>query len=227
MKQCPKCAFTFPDFHHVCDFDGAELLPDPEHPDFVPARPSRVRRWLKSRLFLTSLAATGLLTSALVIGYFDSVSESARAAKDQPATDSLRAMSNGPVSDQLPAVSQKPGTTKGSKVATSDKSARTSFAHLKRPSAAMRSVARVPRRTFTTNPPRRSETVQERDARPISEPQQQLQPQQVSRQEQVAAQPPTSAQPMLRPQPIAHDKEPKLTAMLKTTWRMLKRPFKF
>ena len=30
MKRCPKCDFSFASFHHVCDFDGTDLIDDPE-----------------------------------------------------------------------------------------------------------------------------------------------------------------------------------------------------
>src|SRR2546430_15731270 len=43
LKYCPRCNFTFADFHHVCDFDGAELISAPEQPSHGP-RPSLLRR---------------------------------------------------------------------------------------------------------------------------------------------------------------------------------------
>jgi len=30
MKRCPKCDFSFANFHHVCDFDGTNLIDVPE-----------------------------------------------------------------------------------------------------------------------------------------------------------------------------------------------------
>ena len=83
MKHCPQCEFTFDDQEQVCDFDGTELSPVPERPpsfkkvSFAPASSgSFVRRLVTPRSGLAVLALGGLLLSALLIGYFDSVNQS-------------------------------------------------------------------------------------------------------------------------------------------------------
>ena len=84
MKHCPACDFSFPDFHLVCDFDGTELVPDPA--SIVEPRPSRLRGVLQSPFFLIAVLGTALLGSALLIGYFDSVSQSATPVEERSAS---------------------------------------------------------------------------------------------------------------------------------------------
>jgi hypothetical protein len=79
MKHCPECEFTFDDQQEVCDFDGTKLLIVPERPpafksvSFAP--PPFVRRLVASRGGLATLALVGVALSALLIGYYDSVSQ--------------------------------------------------------------------------------------------------------------------------------------------------------
>src|SRR5207248_8155011 len=92
MKRCPKCDFSFADFHHVCDFDGAPLLADPERPSssLKNGSPrSRFRRVLKSTLFLDGMAVGALLTSALLIYYYHSPKESKSVATNQAAPNTF------------------------------------------------------------------------------------------------------------------------------------------
>src|SRR5436305_5127593 len=92
MKHCPRCNFTFADFHRVCDFDGAELIDDPERPSsFMKASPLRSRFWqvLKSPLFLAGLGVVGLLASALVIGYYDSPGQPNTIVRNQSSQNSF------------------------------------------------------------------------------------------------------------------------------------------
>jgi hypothetical protein len=64
MKHCPACNFTFPDFHLVCDFDGTELIPDPERLSLIkiPARRSHLRAVIVSPKALTAVAIVGLFS---------------------------------------------------------------------------------------------------------------------------------------------------------------------
>ena len=80
MKHCPACDFNFPDFHLVCDFDGTELVSEPG-PSSITAS-SHVRRILTSPFFLIVVLGIALLGSAILIGYFDSISQSASAVED-------------------------------------------------------------------------------------------------------------------------------------------------
>jgi hypothetical protein len=82
MKHCPQCEFTFDDREQLCDFDGTELtvvpemLPSFKSVSFAPAASgSFVRRLVKSRAGLPALALAGVVLSALLVGYYDSVSQ--------------------------------------------------------------------------------------------------------------------------------------------------------
>lgn len=83
MKHCPQCAFTFDDQAQVCDFDGTELSPVPEIPPSfkkvsfaTESSGSFARRLVTSRAGLAVLALGGVMLSALLIGYFDSLNQS-------------------------------------------------------------------------------------------------------------------------------------------------------
>lgn len=83
MKRCSQCEFTFEDHQRFCDFDGSELTVVPEpFPAFkkvsVPATvlPSLLFRVARSRVSVAVLALAGVMLSALLIGYFDSGSQS-------------------------------------------------------------------------------------------------------------------------------------------------------
>lgn len=82
MKHCSQCGFTFDDRQPICDFDGTELSIVPEMPpsfktvSFAPAgSPSFVRRLVNSRAGVPALALAGVMLSALLIGYYDSVTQ--------------------------------------------------------------------------------------------------------------------------------------------------------
>lgn len=74
MKRCSLCHFTFEDYVEFCNFDSTELTP---HPVSVPLIDgSFFIRVVTSRVFLGVLAMAGVMSSALLIGYFDAVSQS-------------------------------------------------------------------------------------------------------------------------------------------------------
>ncbi len=80
MKHCPQCEFTFDDRQELCDFDGSELLVVPESAFPIKTRldvtsQSVLRRLIKSRSAVSVLALAGVVLSALLIGYYDSVSQ--------------------------------------------------------------------------------------------------------------------------------------------------------
>ena len=81
MKHCPACDFNFPDFHLVCDFDGTDLVSEPG-PSSISAS-SHMRNILTSPFFLIVVLGIALLGSAILIGYFDSLSQSASAVEDR------------------------------------------------------------------------------------------------------------------------------------------------
>lgn len=83
MKRCSQCGFTFEENEQVCDFDGTELTTVPEPIPFYQrvspnvstlsaVRRSRFRRLALSPVTLAVLALAGLISSALLIGYYDS-----------------------------------------------------------------------------------------------------------------------------------------------------------
>jgi hypothetical protein len=239
MKHCPSCDFTFADFHHVCDFDGTELVPDPERPSLVKATP-RLRRWLRSPLFLVGLLTVGLLSSGLLIGYYDSASQSASLVKDRDSQPSLSASA-------LPAreMDQTPAQIKTPVASSHGKNAKIRAATLRPKTAASHSIARSYPRRPAGNRSAKSETEERAEADQVSqrtsvaspsvkpETSQREEPQQISRTTSygtrstkpvTAQRDPRASSPS---QPISHDKESGFTAMLKTTWRVLKRPFKF
>ena len=96
MKRCPKCDFSFANFYHVCDFDGTDLVDDPETLPVSPgvsalvaATQSPFLRLIKSPVFFAVLGLAGVLSSLLLIVYYDatvqpnSIAES-RASRDSP-----------------------------------------------------------------------------------------------------------------------------------------------
>jgi hypothetical protein len=95
MKRCPKCDFSFVNFHHVCDFDGADLVDDPETLPVSPgisalvaATQSPFLRLVKSPVFLMGLALAGLVLSALLIGYYDAAIQPNSIAESPASQDS-------------------------------------------------------------------------------------------------------------------------------------------
>ncbi len=199
MKHCPKCDFTFADFYSVCEFDGAELVDDPEHPPSsvrASLPPSRFRRVLKSLVFFTGLLVVAVLASALMIGYYDAANQSKSIAGNQPSQNSIASpVLPEQTSVQPPAQIQKPATSsRASALSNSkrtEKSASTSRSN-GRPATASPSLARLQSPTPARNQPSRSPTALQRESKDT-----------------------------------ANQKKPKLTAMLKTTWHLLKTPFKF
>ena len=200
MKHCPKCDFTFADFYNVCEFDGAELVEDPEHPpssERASPPPSRFRRVLKSPLFLTGLLVVALLASALLIGYYDAANQSKLIAGDQPSQNSIVSPvlpTQTSVQIKTPATSSRVSALSNSKRTekSSSTSRSTSRSNARRQATASPSSARLHSPASARNQPGRSPAALPRES-----------------------------------QDTANKKEPKLTAMLKTTWHILKRPFKF
>lgn len=183
MKYCPRCNFTFADFHHVCDFDGAELISAPEPPSHG-SRPSLLRRCLKSPVLVATVGLGAVVSSAFLIGYFEVVNQTTSIVKTEPAPP-LPATALPPAPDKQSPATNKPAGVSPAKIRTPTKSSST-----RRHRAASATVARL--RPQSRNASKRSETARSNES-----------PQTASR------------------------KDPILTAMLKTTWRVLKKPFSF
>lgn len=182
MKHCPSCNFTFPDIHRVCDFDGTELVLDPERQSLVKVKPhfSNPRPGLKKPMLLTSLAVLGLFLGAVLIGYLESPAPSIPAiVKHQELKRSPRSLT--PIARTSGQLADDKATAAPSRTVSRsrNKSALSSTARLRQKSAAdSRSRSGIIART--------------KDSKRSS-----------------------------------NEKSPKVVAILKTTWKVLKKPFDF
>src|SRR5882672_1038615 len=160
MKHCPRCDFTFADFYNVCEFDGTELVDDPERPpSSVKASPSRFRRVLKSPVFFTALLVVAVLASALMIGYYDSVNQSNLIAGNQPAQ-------NSSVSPVLPAqTSVQPPAQIKTPATSSRASALSNSKRTEKSSSPKRSIARSTSGSASVSNARRPATASRSRAR--------------------------------------------------------------
>ena len=245
MKYCPACNFSFPDFHHVCDFDGTELVSDPEHSSLVSAPPSKFRRILRSPMFLASAAILVLVVSAVLIGCLESGVESAPTVKYQTMAPPSR-ISSAP--EQSFAQIKLPPPPKRS-LASPRSLPRTSHATLPRPQAPGRSVARVHQRTSDRNvfestlrvdrssdasitrelaDAGRSGTAARADAG--SQPGTGVVVTAPAPKTEIATRketPQASRLPVMQTERRngSNDKSAKLTGFLKSTWKVLKKPF--
>jgi hypothetical protein len=213
MKHCPKCDFSFASFHHVCDFDGAELVDDPETLPVSPgvsalaaATQSPFLRLAKSPVFLAVLALAGVLSSALLIGYYDAASQPNSIAENQASRDSVvgqappaQAPAQPPA--QPPAQRRTLPPSSARSEISKPKAAEDFSARGRRPVMASRSRAR-----FRSSPSIRN---------------------QQSTSEIALQKEPKENAPQKDPKVAANQKEPKVAAMLKTAWHVLKKPFKF
>ena len=198
MKRCPRCDFSFADFHHVCDFDGTELVDDPVTlPVFprvsalVAGSQSPFLRLVKSPLFLTGLAVIALVASALLISYYDSPSQPNSIAKNQTSRDSVVARV-APAPAQPPAqIRTLPPTSSGSEI-SNVKASEYSSSMRRRSVMASHSRTRFRSSPSIRNQQTRSETALQKESKET-----------------------------------AHEMEPKVAVILKTAWHILKKPFKF
>jgi hypothetical protein len=181
MKHCPTCNFSFPDVHRVCDFDGTELVLDPERQSLikVPKRFPRPRPGLKRPMLLTSLAVLGVFLSAVLIGYLESPAPSIPVVvKNQEAEKSHgRPTPLAKITD----LAEAKRTTEPSKRAGSRKV-----------KSAGSSTARLRQKAVTDSRFRNDVIARTRDSKRTS-----------------------------------GEKSPKIVAVLKTTWKVLKKPFDF
>jgi len=238
MKRCPKCDSSFTDSHRTCDFDGADLVEVPETQHVSPAvsapaagTQSPFLRLVKSPVFLIVLGLVGVLSSLLLIGYYDaarqdnSIAES-RAPQDSPDSPDSMASQVPPASPPARPSDRKATTapsTNPNEVSTGSGSDRvTSRSEISKPNAA-KAPSSTRGRSLTTS----------RSTRLHSSPSirnQQRNPE-ITLQRQPKDKPPQkgSKQSALQrdSKQNANHKESKLTAALKTTWNILKKPFKF
>jgi hypothetical protein len=211
MKRCPQCDSSFPDFHHACEFDGAELVDDPRPlpvPPVVSARAAATKSpfhlLVKSHVFLTVLLLSGLMSSLLLIAYYgarqpNSIAES-RAPLDSPDSN----VSPVPPADTLAQDGTQSPSTGPNEVSTGSGSDR-----VKRSVTGSRSQAR-----------RRTSPSRNQQSRPEIARQRQPKDKALQKESKESALQRDSKE-------NANRKESKLTAALKTTWNILKKPFKF
>lgn len=203
MKRCPKCNFSFPDFHHVCDFDGTDLVDDPQTLPVSPgvtalvvATRSPFRRLVKSPVFLIILLLGCVFSSLLLMVYRDAARRPGSIAKSQASPN--------PVVSQVP-----PAQIGASRSEISTPQAEALSSTRERSATAPRSRTRL-RRSSNRNQQTRSEIALQRKAKDktLQKESKQNALQRDSKED-------------------ANRKDSKLTAALKTTWNILKKPFKF
>jgi hypothetical protein len=205
LKYCPSCNFTFADFHHVCDFDGTELVSDPERAlAEVAPRPSLVRRCLKSPGFLAAAGLIAVVSSAVLIGYFDILQQTRPARTDAPPNAlEVAAAVTTDLPTQQASVKRVVTSTHQIRRAKHSTTASTHFVQSRR---------EVERPQLARSPS---------PNRPNYQPQ--PSPRQSAKAQGSEVALPTKSQPPAREKA----KESLVTAMLKSTWRVLKKPFKF
>lgn len=241
MKHCPKCKFSFPEFHRACHFDGAELVEDPEPRALIkvgtPPRPSRFRRALDSSTFWTCLLVIALLSSVFVVAYYDAVHRSTPVVRDQASPPSL-SVARAP---ELPpaviktTVAERPSSRSLNTLPKSFSERFSSFrlsssARLRR-ATDLGSMAWLHQKKFTESRVLSESRV---DRGPRTDIPRGIVDAPGSRSYVVEG---TGSRIYARagkfgPQQLSDKKEPgkkgpNLVAMLKTTWHVLKRPFKF
>jgi len=214
MKRCPKCDFSFVNFHHVCDFDGTDLVDDPDTLPVSPAVSALVAatqtpflRLVKSPVVLIFLALAGLLSSALLIGYYDAGSQPNSVAEGRTSRDSV--ISLVPPAQPPAEIGTPTPSTSRSEISKPKATKDLSGTH-ERSVTASRSRARL----------RSSPSIRNQQSRPEIALQRQAKDKAPQRESKESALQRDSKE-------NANRKESKLTAALKTTWNILKKPFKF
>ena len=200
MKQCPTCQFSFADFQRVCAFDGAELVPyeKPQALMKVPQPPTHPRRRLKPSMSLTSVAVLSVFLSAVLIGYLQSPNPSIPAVVVQERD-----------------ANSVSGTTRAGRIAEEF------TAETKVTARATRVRSNLKRRVPASRVAHEVNLAGNRS--PNATIARQLEVPQTSR-----TYPPNAAIARQREvQQPSRDKSPKVVAILKTTWKVLKKPFDF
>lgn len=199
MKQCPTCHFTFADFHHICTFDGTELVPYEKPQSLMKvAQPPTHPRNLKPSMSLTGVAVLTVFLSAVLIGYLKSPNPSIPAVVTQerdanPVGSSTRAARITERFTPETRTTARATRIRGSqnrRVATSKGPLELTRVVVHSPSPAVARPREVPQ-TWRVYPPNAP----------------------IARRQEV-------------PKP-SREKSPKVVAILKTTWKVLKKPFDF
>jgi hypothetical protein len=231
MKRCPKCDFSFVNFHRVCDFDGTDLIDDPDTLPVSPAVTALVAatqspflRLVKSPVFLMVLALAGLVSSALLFGYYDAQSQANSIAESQASPDSRVSLASPvPPSQPLARIPPRAPSTNPKEVNTGSRSDRVrSRSEISKPKTKDLSSTREPSITASRSRPRlrHSPSIRNQPSRPEIALQKQPKDKALQKDSKESALQQDSKR-------NADRKESKLTAALKTTWNILKKPFKF
>ena len=237
MKHCPACNFSFPDFHKVCDFDGTEMVPDLGPMARLKSPPlSRFRSTLQSPRLWGGVLAFGAIFSTLLFALYDARRPSTLAVNAQPspgAPASIGSVISSVQPPELLDLSKKPapspraGSRNVSRLAASPASQR-------RQTKTARTAARQQNTSAASRPDR--DYSQTRPVPSASASRSVLNTESAnSKQQQSGPARQRNLSPEERPeiaqrsdsQKTSPEKERKLTAMLKATWRVLKKPFKF
>jgi len=197
MQQCPTCHFTLADFHHVCTFDGTELVPYEKPQSLMKVAQPTPPLNLKPSMSLTGVAVLTVFLSAVLIGYLKSPTPSIPSVV-------IQERDANPVSSSTQANTPQKDVAEGKPVARvtrvrSNQNRR--FATSRAPIEVSRVVVRSPSPTIA----------RPREVQPTSR-----------------VYPP--AAPFARRQEVSkasREKSPKVVAILKTTWKVLKKPFDF
>jgi hypothetical protein len=217
MKRCPKCNFTFADFHDVCDFDGTDLVDDSETLPVSPGVSALVAttqspflRLVKSPVFLTVLGLAGVLSSLLLIVYHDAANQPHSIAESRASRDSSDSNASPVPAAEPPAQIRTPAPSTSRSEISKPKAAKDPSSTRERSVTASRSRARL----------RSSPSIRNQQSRPEIALQRQPKDKTLQKESKESALQRESKE-------NANRKESKLTAALKTTWNILKKPFKF
>jgi hypothetical protein len=105
MKRCSVCEFIYEDDQRFCEMDGIELPSDASfqfsQKASAPAAVSRSARFLRSPFSLAALSLLAVILSALVIGYYDSLSQTESNAATRQSVGSLVPSAHAESTDTL------------------------------------------------------------------------------------------------------------------------------
>jgi len=237
MKHCPACNLSFPDFHKVCDFDGTELVPDSEPLSLVQSSPaSRFRSTLQSPVFWGGLLAFAVVANTFLFALYDAHRRAMLAVNAPPSPATPAAIGSVTPTAQTrelwPNLSDKPAPSTRARSNVSRLAA--SPASQRRPARTSRTLSRQQKTSVASRPNR-----DDRPAQPASRAsasQTVLNTESGTKPQQSAPARRRNLSSEERPSEIATrsdsrrtspEKDGKLTSMLKATWHVLKKPFRF
>jgi hypothetical protein len=211
MKRCPACKFRFPDVHRVCDFDGTRLLADSSPPRVVPRR-AQIVSAVTSPVLWASVLGLFVLSTTFVTAYIDATRQSASVTSPRADDDAITASNETPIQ----AGPQAPVRDSAIRESPRTRRPRRRIAAHARPRLAPRRFTSQPlapeaeQIAFLANTSRSS----------------QLQLRTYNGHSFARTETAHTAE-ATRQSAGKNKKDPKFVAVLKTTWRILKKPFRF